>query len=145
MAFNKGSLISPKIFKEFMMPSYKKINDLLRKHGTDIILVDSDGNTEELIPLWIESGLSGQYPLEAAAGMDAVKLRKRFGNNFILIGNIDKRALAKGRKEIDEELKKILFLISKGGYFPAVDHYVPPDVSYENYLYFLNSLRKMSA
>lgn len=144
MAYNKGSLISPKLFREFMMPRYRKITDTLRNHGTDIILVDSDGNTEELIPLWIESGLSGQCPLEVTAGMDAVQLRKKFGKNFILIGNIDKRALIKGKKAIDEELiKKVPYLISQGGYFPAVDHFTPPEVSFENYMYFIQSLRKM--
>lgn len=146
MAYNKGSLVSPKIFREFMMPHYKKITDLLRSHGTDVILVDSDGNTEELIPLWIESGLSGHYPLEVTAGLDVVKLRKKFGKNFILIGNIDKRALIKGKRPIDEELKrKVPYLISQGGYFPAVDHFTPPEVSFENYMYFIESLKKMGS
>ncbi|GAJ15135.1 unnamed protein product, partial [marine sediment metagenome] len=97
MAYKTASLVSPRIFREFMMPHYKKITQLLRSHGTDIILVDSDGNTTQLIPLWLEGGLSGHYPLEVAAGMDAVKLRKKYGNNLILLGNIDKRALIKGK------------------------------------------------
>jgi len=145
MAGKNGPLISPKIFREFMMPHYKKINNLLRSHGVDIILVDSDGNTEALIPLWIESGLSGHYPLEVTAGMDAVKLRKKYGKNFILIGNIDKRALARGKKAIKEEvMRKVPFLLSQGGYFPALDHSCPPDVSFENYRYYLKLLREIS-
>jgi len=145
MAYKTGSLISPKIFREFMMPHYKRINELLRTHGVQIILVDSDGSTEELIPLWIESGINGQYPLEVTAGMDAVKLRKKYGKNFILIGNIDKRALAKDKKAIKEEvMKKVPFLLSQGGYFPAVDHFVPPDVSLENFWYYLELLREIA-
>jgi len=145
MAYKTGSLISPRIFREFMMPHYRKINELLGNHGVDIILVDSDGNTEELIPLWIESGINGQYPLEVTAGMDAVSLRKRYGKDFILIGNIDKRALAKGKKAIKEEvMKKVPFLLAQGGYFPAVDHFVPPDVSLEDYRYYLELLDKIA-
>jgi uroporphyrinogen decarboxylase len=144
MAYRSGSLISPKMFKEFMMPHYKKVNEYLHSIGIDIILVDSDGNTEELIPLWIESGLTGQYPLEVTAGMDAVKLRKKFGKNFILIGNIDKRELAKDKLAIkDEVMKKVPYLISQGGYFPALDHFCPPDVSYENYMYYLKLLKEI--
>lgn len=145
MAGKQGSLISPKIFREFMMPCYKKINDFLRSNGVDIILVDSDGNTEELIPLWIESGINGQFPLEVTAGIiDAVKLRKKYGKNFILIGNIDKRALAGGKKAIKEEImRKVPFLLSKGGYFPALDHFCPPDVSFENYMFYLKVLREV--
>ncbi|TES85292.1 hypothetical protein E3J95_04750, partial [Candidatus Aerophobetes bacterium] len=145
MAYKTGSLISPKIFREFMMPHYRRINELLRNHGVNVILVDSDGNTEELIPLWIESGINGQYPLEVTAGMDAVSLRKRYGKDFILIGNIDKRALAKGKKAIKEEvMKKVPFLLAQGGYFPAVDHFVPPDVSLEDYRYYLELLDKIA-
>jgi len=47
------------------MPYYNKITDLLRSHETDVILVDSDGNTEELISLWIESGINGQFPIRS--------------------------------------------------------------------------------
>lgn len=146
MAYKNGSLISPKMFREFMLPRYRRITELLRSNGTDVILVDSDGNTEELIPLWIGSGLNGHYPLEVTAGMDAVKLRKKYGKNFILIGNLDKRALIAGKKAIDEELKaKVPYLISQGGYFPAVDHFTPPEVSFENYFYYIQSLRKMGS
>lgn len=144
MAYRSGSLISPKMFREFMMPHYKKVNDIIRSRGIDIILVDCDGNTEELIPLWIESGLTGQFPLEVTAGMDAVKLRKEFGTDFILIGNIDKRALSKDNAAIREEvMSKVPFLISQGGYFPALDHFCPPDVSFENYMYYLKLLKEI--
>lgn len=141
MAYKNGPLISPKMFKEFMSPHYKKITEYLRGQGIDIITVDSDGNINELIPLWLEAGVNGFWPLEVAAGMDAVSLRKEYGKDCILLGNIDKRALAKGKKKIEEEVRrKVPFLLSRGGYFPSVDHGVPPDVSYQNFLYYLDIL-----
>jgi uroporphyrinogen decarboxylase len=146
MAFKTGPFISPELFKKFMVPRYRKITDLLHKHGIDIIIVDSDGNTEKLIPLWIESGVNGQWPLEVAAGMDAVALRKEYGRDFILLGNIDKRALSKGKEEIREEvMKKVPFLLEQGGYFPSIDHLIPPDISFENFRYFVNTLREVAA
>jgi uroporphyrinogen decarboxylase len=145
MAFKSGPFISPELFKKCMVPRYRQITDLLRKHGIDIIIVDSDGNTEKLIPLWIESGVNGQWPLEVAAGMDAVTLRKEYGKDFILLGNIDKRALSKGKDAIREEVMgKIPFLLEQGGYFPSVDHAVPPDVSFENFSYFVNTMREVA-
>lgn len=144
MAYKNGSLISPQMFREHLIPRYLSITQLLRDNGIDIILVDSDGDTRQLIPLWIESGINGQYPLEATANMDAVRLREEYPN-FILIGNIDKRTLAKSREAIEEELsKKIPYLLSRGGYFPAIDHFVPPDVSFKNYMYYLECLREMA-
>lgn len=144
MAYKTASLISPQLFREFMLPHYKKITEFLRKKGIDLITVDSDGNVEELIPLWLEGGVNGILPLEVAAGMDAVSLRKKYGKDLILIGNIDKRVLAKDKKEIKEEvMRKVPLLLSRGGYFPGVDHAVPPDVPFENYGYYLELIREL--
>ena len=147
MAYKTASLVSPKTFRDFMLPNYKKVTDFLRTEGIDVIAVDSDGNIDELIPLWLEGGVNGVYPLEVAAGMDAVALRKKYGRDLVLIGNIDKRVLARGKKDIDEEImRKVPYLLSKGGYFPGVDHFVPCDVPYANFAYciqLIKGLRKM--
>jgi len=145
MAFKTGPLISPKMFRRFMMPRYKRITDLLRSKGVDIIFVDSDGNLTHLIPLWIESGINFFWPLECAAGNDAVALRKQYGRDAILGGNIDKRVLMKSRDAIREEvMTKIPYLLEKSGYFPSVDHFVPPDVPFENFVYFINTMREVA-
>jgi len=145
MAYKTGSLISPKMFKEFMLPHYKKVTEFLHRYGIDIITVDSDGNINELIPLWLEGGVNGFLPLEVAADMNAVALRKKYGKNLILIGNIDKRTLVKSKEAIREEvMSKVPYLLSQGGYFPTIDHAVPPDVPLENYMYYLQCLRKIT-
>jgi hypothetical protein len=145
MAFNKGSLVSPEFVKKQMVPRYKPVTQLLRDNGCDALILDCDGNCEELIPLWIESGINGLYPLERAAGMDGLKLRKQYGRDLILIGNIDKRELSKGKKEIDRQLEEVKELLKYGGYLPNCDHHIPPDVPYKNLVYLINEIRKMDA
>jgi uroporphyrinogen-III decarboxylase len=145
MAFRSGPLISPAMFRKFMMPRYRKVTDLLRTSGIDVIMVDSDGNLDELIPLWLECGINFFWPLECAAGNDAVALRKKYGRDIVLGGNIDKRALLKGKDATREEvMSKVPFLLESGGYFPSIDHMVPPDVTLENYRYFINTLREVA-
>jgi len=145
MAFKTGPLISPKMFRRFMMPRYKRITNLLRSKGIDVIFVDSDGNLNRLIPLWIESGINFFWPLECAAGNDAVALRKQYGRDAILGGNIDKRILLKSKDAIhDEVMAKIPYLLETSGYFPSVDHFVPPDVPFENFVYFINAMREVA-
>ena len=78
--------------------------------------------------------------LEVAAGEDALALKKRYGKDIVLVGNVDKRALIRGEAEIDREVAKVRALLAQGGYFPAVDHSVPPDVPLESFLYFLRRL-----
>jgi len=145
MAYKTGPLISPLHFKKLMVPRYKKITTFLREHGIDIIFVDSDGNISSLIPLWLEAGINGVYPIERAAGMDPVALRKQYGKELLMIGGIDKRALAEGKEAIDKELEQLTYLFgSGGGYIPWCDHLVPPDVSFENYMYYLNRMKEIS-
>ena len=144
MAYKGGSMISPAMFRKFMMPRYRKLADLFRSNGVELIIIDTDGNVNQLIPLWIECGINATWPLEVAAGNDAVAIRKEYGNNFIVTGNLDKRALAKGKEAIREELmSKVPFLLEKGGYFPSADHMIPPDVSWENYCYYIDTLREI--
>jgi len=144
MAYNKGSLVSPNFVKKYMAPRYRKVVDLLRDNGVTAIIVDSDGNVEELIPIWLDCGINAVYPLERASDMDAIRLRKKYGKNLIMIGNVDKRNLAKGKSEIDHEVGRIRVLLKDGGYFPGCDHHIPPDVPYENIVYFLNEVHKLS-
>ena len=145
MAYKAGPLISPAMVRKFMMPRYKKITDLLHSYGVDVIFVDSDGNVEQLVPLWLEVGINYVWPFEVAAGNDVVAMRKKYGKDLIIGGGIDKRALIKGKEAIREEvMSKVPFLLEQGGYFPSVDHYVPPDVTFENYCYFVNLLREVA-
>ena len=59
-------------------------------------------------------------------------------------GGIDKRALARGRRAIDEELyRHVPKLLEDGGYIPTVDHAIPPDISYDNWMYYLEVKRKL--
>jgi hypothetical protein len=145
MAYKAGPLISPDMVRKFMLPRYKKITDLLQSKGIDIIFVDCDGNVEQLIPLWLEAGINYVWPLEQAAGNDVVALRKKYGKDLILGGGIDKRALIRGKEAIKAEImSKVPFLLEKGGYFPTIDHVVPPDVTFENYCYYVNTLREVA-
>ena len=145
MCYKAGPLISPDMVRKFMMPRYKKITDLLHSYGVDVIFLDSDGNVEQMIPLWLECGINFIWPFEVAAGNDAVATRKKYGKELIIGGAIDKRALAKDKKAIKEEvMSKVPFLLEQGGYFPSVDHAVPPDVTFENYCYYINTMREVA-
>ena len=62
----------------------------------------------------------------------------------VMLGGIDKREIAKGKNEIEQELKRrIIPIIDKGGYIPSIDHSIPPSVSLENFNYYLDLKRKM--
>ncbi len=142
--YNAGPLVGPNIFAKFLMKRYRRINDHLRAHGVRHIMLDSDGNTELLMPLMIEAGINVHWPLERAANMDPLAIRAKYGHDLALIGGIDKRALAQGRKAIDAELyRHVPQLLEDGGYIPTVDHTVPHDVSYDDFQYYMEVKRRL--
>jgi uroporphyrinogen decarboxylase len=145
MCYNKGSLVSPAFVRKYMAPRYRTVVDLLVSNGVKTLILDCDGNTEELIPIWIDCGINAHYPFEIASDMDPIRLRKKYGRNLTIIGGIDKRMLSKGKREIDGEIEKIRVLIKDGGYLVNCDHHIPPDVPYDNIKYFFNEVYRLSA
>lgn len=144
MCYKTGPLLSPRMFREFMLAPYKRVTSFLEEHGVELSWVDCDGNIEALLPLWIEGGVRGFYPLEVAAGMDAGRLRSRYGHDIVMWGNVDKRALAQGKSAIDRELARLAPVVKRGGFVPLVDHGVPDDVSYADYLYYLERRKELT-
>lgn len=144
MAYRNGPMIGPAAFEEFMLPYYNELISFLQGDlGVPVIGVDTDGKMTPLIPLFIEAGVNLIYPFEVQAGMDVVKIRERWPRDFVIWGGIDKRALALDRRTIEEEVMRVVPpMLRKGGYVPALDHLVPPDVPLENWRYFLELVRE---
>jgi uroporphyrinogen decarboxylase len=139
-----GPLVSPELFRKFFLPGYRRIIGEFRRNGIEHFWLDSDGDTRVLIPLMIEAGITCHWPLEQASDMEPVMLRREYGHDMAFCGGIDKRALTKGKEDIERELyAKIPPLQESGGYIPHVDHTFPPDISYENFLYYMELKEKL--
>ncbi|NLG28067.1 MAG: hypothetical protein GX557_09155 [Chloroflexi bacterium] len=136
MAYKSASLISPAMYRRFFLPHYRRITDRMRQAGVDLFMLDSDGNVEELIPCWLDVGINWIYPMEIAAGMDVVAMRKRFGKDLLIAGGMDKRVMASTKPAIKAMVDAVVPLCQEGGYIPGCDHAMPPDISWENYLYY---------
>ncbi len=141
MSMKNGPLLSPRTYKEFIFPHMKRLVDFYKSKGVPYILVDTDGNCEVLIPLLMDAGVDGIWPLERAADMDPIEIRRKYGKQLRLWGGVDKRELAKGKEAIDAHLRSLAPLVEEGGFIPTVDHTVPPDISLENFTYYMK--RKM--
>ena len=127
-----------------MLPRYKRVTEHLYKRGIKYIGLDSDGQIESLIPVWLDAGLNFLYPFEVQCGMDVIHIRKKFGRHLRIWGGIDKRALIYGKQTIDAELQRVFPLMQEGGYIPHTDHSCPPDISFSNYCYYLEKLGELS-
>ncbi len=142
MSFGKGSMVSPAVFKEFMTPCYQRITDFVKSKGVASILVDTDGDCRELIPLFLEAGVTGLYPFENIGGMTVKEVRKNFPDLQIL-GGVSKHGIAKGPEKIDQLLADVEELLNYGGYIPHGDHGISPDVSWDNFTYYRTKLNRL--
>ncbi len=137
MSMKTGPLLSPALYRKFIFPHMKRLTDFFKNNGVRYVIVDSDGNCEVLIPLLMECGVDAIWPMERVAGMDPVKLREEYGKELRLFGGVDKMVLAQGKEAIDKHLSEMVPLIEEGGFIPTVDHLVSPDVSLENFRYYM--------
>ncbi len=137
ICFRNGPMLSPAMFRQIVGPNLKRVCDLLRQHGCDVIWTDCDGDITDLVPIWLECGLNCMFPLEVHPGSDPVKYRGMWGRQVLLRGGVAKHQLAFGKEEILAELKRIAPTVEDGGFIPHGDHRIPQDVPYENYKYYI--------
>ena len=144
MSYKHASMISPAMFREFMLPRYKRLAAFVEELGVPIFMVDSDGHVSELIPLWIEAGIFSTFPTEIAGSNDPVAYRKQYGGKMAIFGGIDKRAIRSKEQTYEEVMRKVPWLIEQGGFLPSIDHAVPPDVPLRSYLYMCELIKAIA-
>lgn len=143
ICYKNGPMISVELFREWAVPRYKRIHKKLEAYGVKNWYVDCDGNTAALIPYMLEAGINTLFPYEVNACGHPGKLLAEYGGALRIIGGIDKTRLIEGKEAIKAYMESIEPLVAKGGFIPHVDHLCPPDVSPENYLYYLDLKQRM--
>ena len=136
-AMKSGPLLSPDTFRRFIYGPMRRLVEFMKTHGVRYVALDSDGNCEPLIPLLMDLGIDILWPLERAANMDPLRIRRQFGKSLRLWGGVDKRVLPNGPQAIEAHLRELAPLIEEGGFIPTIDHTVPPDVSLDNFCHYM--------
>jgi len=146
LGYRNGLLFSPRHYEETLRPTFQRVFDYFQAEGLPILL-HSCGNVEELIPYFIEDGLTCLQPLEVKAGMDLLELKKNFGDRLTLMGGIDVRAMADpDPSAIEEEIRsKIPLAKQSGGYIYHSDHSLPNNISLEQYRRVLELVNQYGA
>ena len=144
LAYKNGPFVSPEMYRRFFSRYHAETARRLRGHGVRHFLVDCDGDIDALLPLFLENGLTGTYPLECQAGSDPIKHRRRFGQTVQLVGGIDKRALIEGPEATRREVEhKLPHLVADRGYLPSLDHVVPPEVPLDTFRRYVDDVREV--
>jgi len=143
-AGRSGPLVGPDFITTYFKPYYRRIWDMLASRNAQIFQQDTDGNINPVIPALLDTGLTCIYPMEPAAGMDIVALRKQYGTRLAMVGGIDKHVLRKTKADIRRELEyKMQPLMREGGAIFGLDHRIPNGTPLENYRYYVRTAREI--
>lgn len=144
ICFKNGPLISPRIFDEKVGPHYKRITDLLKSKGIDIVSLDCDGCIDALVPTWIKNGVNTMFPIEVGTwNADIRPWREQFGRELRGVGGMDKKVFAYDYAAVDAEIERLKPLVALGGFIPCPDHRIAPDAKWENVQYYCDRMHKV--
>lgn len=137
-----GPLVQMDFFRSVIFPRYKRIGDKLHKYGVDIWYTDCDGDVRPLIPYFLDAGINCLFPYEVNSCVHPAQIFSEYGGAMRIMGGFDKLEMIKGKDHIRSYMKSLEPLVARGGYIPFCDHRCPPDVTPENYLYYLDLKEK---
>lgn len=143
LGYRNGLFFSPKHYEAQLHSVFKDLGKYFHSRGMPVIL-HSCGCVKDLIPYFIEEGITCLQPLEVKAGMDLVELKQRYGDEICFMGGIDVRLMSQeDPKPLEEEIKR-KFKVAKedGGYIYHSDHSVPKNVSLEQYSRVIQLVKK---
>jgi len=143
ICFKNGPIVSVDFFKEVVMPRYKRISKKLHAHGIDLWYTDCDGDVRPILPYFLEGGINCLFPFEVNGCAHPAELLNEYGKELRIMGGVDKIQLKEGKEAIKAYLESLVPLVDRGGYIPFCDHRCPPDVSVENYMYYLDLKENM--
>lgn len=142
LAGKGGPVVGPRQVERFMAPYYRRVWDMLSARGAQIFQQDSDGYIAPVIPAFLAAGINCSYPMEPAAGMDIVQIRRQYGSALAMLGGIDKHVLRASKAAIRQELEyKLQPMMRQGGVVFGLDHRIPNGTPLEHYRYYVHTAR----
>lgn len=144
ICFNHGPILPPSFFRDVIAPRYKRISKKLHAHGIDLWYTDCDGDVRPILPTFLDSGINCLFPYEVNSCAHPGELLDQYKDQGLhIMGGVDKMQLRAGKDAIKAYLESLAPYVERGGYIPFCDHRCPPDVTPENYLYYLDLKERM--
>jgi uroporphyrinogen decarboxylase len=143
---NEGPLVSPEVYRNVILPSYRPILDVLARHDVRTVAIVTYANARALMTSLVDAGFSCLWAVEAdTKSMDYLDLRREFGRSLTLIGGIDLDTLLSDRDAIRREIEtKVPPLLAQGGYIPLADGRVRANTGFANYAYYRRILEEVT-
>lgn len=140
LAGNQGPFMSPKVFRELLLPGMKKVADQITKPW----IFHSDGNLFPIMEDLLSLGMAAIHPIQQRA-MDIGRMKREYGHRVALVGNIDlDYTLPLGSEdEVEAEVRdRILTAGPGGGYIVSSANSLTDFCKPENVLAMSRAIKK---
>ena len=134
LGFKNGLFVHPDYYRKYLFPYLEEIVQVPKKRGIPIIL-HCDGNINEILWDLVSMKIDALNPIERKADMDIKEIKREWGDQICLIGNLDLvNILPYGdREEVMAHVKDLIKTVGKGGgYIVASEHSLNHHIPYEN-------------
>jgi uroporphyrinogen decarboxylase len=142
-ADKNSTLMSPRHFREFILPGLKRCVDAAHEAGAYVIK-HTDGNVMAILDMIVDTGIDALNPLEPQAGMDIRLVKRRYGDRIALVGNIDCGYLL-SQASVEEvrrvTRRTILDVAPGGGYLLSSSNSIHSSVRPENFMAMIETWR----
>jgi uroporphyrinogen decarboxylase len=142
LAFKTGPMISPKMFRKYVFPWYKKFGEICRANQL-YFFFHSDGVVWQLMEDFIAAGVDALHPIDPTC-MDILEVKKKYGERLTLIGNVSNEMLMNGTTtDITNRTKELISTLAPGGgYCLSSGNSVPDWARLDNYKAMLAAAKK---
>jgi len=143
MGFNLGTMLSPKWFREYVIPRQKRIADICHKHDKPFLL-HSCGQVDALMEDLIEVvGIDARHSFED--NIEPVEdVYKKYGDRIAVLGGVDVNLLSIGTPDqVRARTRQILEACAPGGgYCVGSGNSVTNYCKIENYYAMIDETKK---
>ena len=146
LASDHGPLISPRHYREFVLPHLREQAELA--HGLGLLCTTaSDGDLWPIAQeVLLDSGVDGFEEIDYAAGMDLARLKREYGQRLTFIGNVDERWTLCRRtpQETRAHVREVIAAgqLTPGGHVLMCSNCIHEDVRPANFQAYLEAYRE---
>ncbi|NOZ73328.1 MAG: hypothetical protein GXP38_15725 [Chloroflexi bacterium] len=139
-----GPLLSPQLFRRFVLPQLKRFVDLGHEYGK-LVVLHCDGSIRIFLPDLIAIGMDGIQSVQPfTAGMELEGLKRDFGQALTFMGGIDTQVLIEGTVAAAKQLtlEALNVMMPGGGYVCSPSHdFLLPETPVENVIVVYETIR----
>jgi uroporphyrinogen decarboxylase len=141
--FNTGPFLNPRMFGEFISPYLARLTAAYREMGFYVIK-HTDGNIMPVIDQLVQTNPHALHSLDPQGGVDIADVKKRYGKQICLIGNVNCGLLDTGTDE--EVINSVRYALQHGmpggGYVFATSNCIYTGMRLSRYELMLDIWRK---